>query len=353
MNLTLNPSKSYKNIMITVAVISLSALVAATFITGIFAYVSAACLAAFLLTDRSKKKCLSLILISAFVLTTVLYNALALFVFDKLGYSIYGVEIPVLAFLIAFMFSKKRTKAETVIVLCAAVTVFTIVDFYLLLAHTSGTFSFTENKELLLALIAELKEMFIKTLTDITFEVEGLAQSYFTEEAVGAYFDAFLQLWLGLLFIPVFFGAGILCKVFSYVIFIIISQEDAPDVIKWHFTTTNIIAYFYCVICVINVFTTESTIFAIAVANLNIIFTVLYAYIGFGFALAMLSVRRKRSLAWLIIIIAMLIAPSLSLQLLSFLGVFCTVIGNKAGKNEAYSTFEKEKKSDDNSEDKK
>ncbi len=339
MNLEIGSNKSYKNIMTVLALLGIITLFAAIFITDLFLYASAAFFAVFLLIDKSPKKVFSIILFAFSLLVAVLYNLLAVPALPALHYNVYGAAIPVLAFLIAFMFSKKRSKAEAVAVLCSAIALFIVIDMYLGLADQTGVLSFSENKKLLLDTIADIRRLFVETISGISFEADGVAQAPFSEEFAGGIFDGFLQLFIGLLFIPVFIGAGILCKIFSYITFLILPDDQKDDIIKWHFTTTNVVAYFYCVLFLLNAFVPTTSAFGVTVANLNIIFTAIYAYIGFGFAVALLSVRRKRSYAYTFIIIAILLLPTFAFQILSLCGVFCTVMGNKASKNGIYSGF--------------
>ncbi len=339
MNLEIETDRSYKKVMTVLALLGIATLFAAILIADLFMYASAAFFAAFLLVDKTSKKVLSIMLFAFSVVVAVLYNLLAVPAFPALHYNIYGAAMPIFAFLIAFMFSKKRSKAEAVVVICAAVALFIVIDIYLGLVDQTGVLSFSVNKQLFLDIIADFRKLFVDTLSGLSFEVDGMAQSPFSEELAGGIFDGFLQLFIGLLFIPAFLGTGILCKIFSYVTFLLLPTEKKDVIIKWHFTTTNLVAYFYCVLFLLNAFVPATGAFGIAVANLNIIFTAVYSYIGFGFISAILALSRKKSFVYALLIITILLLPTLAFQILSLSGVFSTVMRNKASKNGFFGNF--------------
>ena len=117
------------------------------------------------------------------------------------------------------------------------------------------------------------------------------------------------------------------CKIFG---FIVSRFSDKPEqIVNWRFSTNSIFAYFYLAITILSGLAGASDVFGIAIANIQNVFMVVYGYIGFNYAQYLFSRNRSSFFVTLMLIIAIVALSSIAISILSFLGVYFTVMKNK------------------------
>ncbi len=152
-----------------------------------------------------------------------------------------------------------------------------------------------------------------------------------TPEAVGAIYDSYVNAIYSFVAITVFAMVGLSCKLFGGILWR--RLEDKRCVQLWRFALTPVYAYFYLALYAVQLFVTDSSAFAIALTNLLNVFMVVFAYIGLLFADAFFKMRSGgRGVSKILIIIVVLCLSSLAVNLLSFVGVFATVMLDRAKK---------------------
>ena len=108
------------------------------------------------------------------------------------------------------------------------------------------------------------------------------------------------------------------------------SSDKPEEIFKWRFTATSVVAYFYVALTVISLFASSTaSIFSVTVANLYNIFLAVFAYLGFNFTFYLLSHRRSVAFAWILLVGAILFLGPFTVEILSFVGVFYSVVINK------------------------
>ena len=125
-----------------------------------------------------------------------------------------------------------------------------------------------------------------------------------------------------------FLLAGVSIKCFSHYLKKISDPES--HVFSWEFSTSSFLAYFYIAISIVNVFISNSAdTFVIVVSTLNTIMLCIYAYLGIKFARHYLSKKIGLVPATIILVFAVLLFSSFSLTLLSYFGVYFTILMNR------------------------
>ncbi len=318
---------AYKSSIIFLTSFAVLFAVVSIFVSDVFVPVSAAFLSVLFLSERRGVRKFSML--SAALLLILNLGSFLLAHFTNLTvYGISGIQIIFMAFLLFLMFGKNRPKSETVFVLIAACALCYAVSLWFFAADMTGSFSIGGAIEFYKEFIYALKETFVESVNSITSQMpEGALSEIYSEEAAAELADSVIRMLPGIFILVLFATVGIMCKIFSFAVYKVTGNNR---IFEWKFFTSNLLAYFYCVLFVIYViFASGTGIFATVVINLFTVFLFVYAYFGFGFLSALLSMRRSRGFAWSVLIVAFIILGVFAALILSFAGVVFTVLYNK------------------------
>lgn len=153
-----------------------------------------------------------------------------------------------------------------------------------------------------------------------------------TPETVSAIYNSYVNAVYSLAAITVFAMVGLSCKLFGAMLGR--RLDDKQCIHLWRFTLTPMYAYFYLALYAVQLFVTDSSTFAIVITNLLNVFMIVFAYIGLLFVDAFFKMRSGgKGISKILIVIVVLFLSSLAVNILSFVGVFATVMLDKAKKN--------------------
>lgn len=236
------------------------------------------------------------------------------------------------ALLMAFMYSRRMSKAECAGYLTALFTLMFLSLFVIYATSMKGEFSFDAVKETALSFYEDMKRMLLQNYEDIEAALAAQGASadtaLVTEEQITLLLDSLVAVIPSLVVILGFIFAGISLKVFTAVVRRFDTRID--HVFNWVFFTGSIFAYFYIVLALLSFIAGTTDVFGIAVANIYNVFMVVYAYVGFNFARALLAQKRSVAFSTVILLVIIAISAGFALTVLSFLGVYFTIARNKA-----------------------
>lgn len=289
----------------------------------LFVALAIAPLAALFVFERKEKRILSYIV-------SILLVAVNFLIAGPL--SVIGVEIVIVALIIAVAYARGMSKAECVLALTVVVSI--MITLSLVFAAINETkvytiesvISFYQNG------FEAMKQEFVTQISEVTSSMgDGTEMLIYTAEDAAALFDRFANMLISVLVIISFALTGVILKVFSA---LMLRVSDEPDhIVSWRFVTSNIFAYFYLALFALYMFVAADTsVLAISIVNLYNVFMYVYAYFGFGYALGLISRGRSRGFGTVMLLLGCVMFSAVAFQILSLLGVFHTVTYNKFSK---------------------
>lgn len=274
----------------------------------------------------------------------------ALFLYDKNSKRIVSVLIPIAsvainllmgspvptavvfaipaALVLSIMYKKGLSKGECAGYITAISTVMIVVGVFALAMVAIREFSISGAVEY----FGKIYDTLIKEFMNYLEQAASLSQNQgiaagFDEETVRTLFGSLVLVIPSLVVIAAFLITGLTAKVFT---FIVSRFSDRPDfAVNWRFSTGNLYAYFYIAVVLLSSLAGASDIPGIALANIRNVFMIVYAYIGFNYVHYVISRSRSSFFATAVLIAAILALSSFALSLLSFIGVYFTVVKNK------------------------
>ncbi|MBO7303693.1 MAG: hypothetical protein J6V09_00525 [Clostridia bacterium] len=278
---------------------------------------AAAFYTALLLYD--KKKIFALILPVPLIAVNVLINGF--FSLEAIGYVLLGVVG-------YFAVKSGKSKAETAFWVGLVSAAIMIITAVLIAVGEVGEFSYAAIKTFYGTLYHELKNEFIKVVSQLTvLAEEQLFFRFSTAEAEMIYHDA-VFLAPSILLLSALAIAGFMLKSLSALILKFSGATD--EILNWHFKAPNIISYFYIVLAITNLFAAGSGgLAALTVVTLNTLFSVLFAYLGVKFLFFIVAYKRGVFFAIMLIGIGVMLTSGYAVVILSIVGVVSNIKMNK------------------------
>lgn len=320
----LNSTRDTKKTLLILAVISAVSGLGLSVATELCIPIAAATLAALYLYDSDSQRKLSrgisiLVIVSNLVATIFLG-----------GYSVVlAAEAVALACAIKFCYAKGISKTATVLYTTAIAAVFMILAFISIPAIMEGTFSVEAVKTFYAELYNSIKQVFVGTINDLytnLYTTEGA--SAINTADIELIFERAAYMLISLVVICAFAISGITLKIFSA--FVARLDSEPTRVAEWKFEMPIIYGYFFMALSLASFFTSSSmSVFALTMSNLYNIFLAVYAYIGTKTVYNRLIAKRSKVFAFILLLAIILIAFSLSVQILALIGVFYSIYRGK------------------------
>ena len=322
MQIKLKDEKKQFTTLLVLSIITVLVSAFCIFISDILLPICVALLSIVYLLDLKGKKHFSLVL-SALLL---ILNTASLIFLNGILFS--GFEAVVLGAIIFYCFSKNVSKAETAFLLCALSSLFIILNASFFAMAARGDYSIDAVKVFYSDFYNTVKAEMVSALEALKASVsESGGAMLLTEENVVLLLDSVVSLMVSYIVIAAFVVSGFTLKIFSFAASRLGNKELLYG---WRFKTSNLFAYFYIALFVLQIFTAgHNGLFAVAVANLSYIFCVVYAYLGFNFALSFLSQKRSVAFSFVMLLVGFLLFSSFLVEILSIIGAFVTVSANK------------------------
>ena len=235
----------------------------------------------------------------------------------------------IVAFIIYRCFLKWRTKGESAVYASIAVTVAIYLSFLLVGFFLIKEFSFEGVMDFYKAEIEALRTEFITMFSTIGMDTpDGGFEYIFTAEDLELIFDGTIRSLPSFFGIMAFASSGIALKMFT--VLGVKRSIFADRVEKYTFRCSNVFAYFYCALVIFSFFVSADGVFALTVSNLCALFVFVFAYLGYKYLSIILGKSTgKPRLSYLIVLCVTVVFSAFAVQLLSYIGVFATIVSNK------------------------
>ncbi len=246
------------------------------------------------------------------------------------GYSsILAIESVVLALIISLCYQKSQSKTEAVLYATLTATVFLVLSFLAIPIISERVFSFDVVKSFYIEVYNTLKQVFVDTFMEFYNSLgDEVAAIAITAADIEETFERAAYMLISVIVIFGFAIAGITFKLFSTLVKRL--DSDVKSIIAWRFSMPQLYAYFFMVLVIVNLFVSNDTsVLALAVANLYNIFLYVYAYIGVRLVYEHFASRHNRFFVLTAIAIILLLVSSFAVQLLAMIGVFYSLYRNK------------------------
>ena len=310
---------SYKKTLILFSVITLiSGLVYAFVGQIVLPFLTSFCAALFIF-ENPRKRVLSFLIPGAVLMFNLIINGL---------YAVVSVEFVISSVILAVFYTKNETKASTVAFMTVIGFIFSVAYLYFYPYEILNTLNPREIIEFYAGLIENYRVEFVKTLSSLSVQLEdGTSEVLMSHEEADIIFSGFLNLTVGFFASIAFVISGCTVKLFSRLV--AVNSEDGLKSSFENFLPSTVISVFFIIISVFNVFSTGETLFEIAIANIGLVFSLAYAYIGFKFVQEFMVMINRKSMFWILFFVAFILTGATLVQLLSYLGVYFALVVSK------------------------
>ncbi len=312
---------SYKSILISLSILTVIFAFCGMLLGYVFLPFAAAYYAMLIWHERSDKRILTYIIPPAIFIINFFINGI---------FSLEGIAYAVLGAVIYFSYKNKKSKGETAFWSVLLIVAFIAISLIFLAFNSIGKANIAAITEFYSSLTELYREKFIEMATSITREDKNTGLIFFAYNSyqAGQLFDEMLIMLIPIAVIAAFLLAGITLKIFCHGMKK--RTGDVRGINSWNFKTTSLIAYFYLIISVIALFTySQSGAFPLIITTLNSIFGMVYAYVGFTFIYDIIAHAKGPIFALTVMFFSLMFLSSFAVQLLSYIGVYYTVITNK------------------------
>ena len=238
------------------------------------------------------------------------------------SYYSFNCALSIVIAIFIFLFFRKGYSKTTLAVMVSIIATAAVVSYIMLGAYAAtGKNTLESVVEYYGVIIDSVKDQFISYL--LNSGIQGITTDY-----ANTIFRAALVRCFAVPLIIGFVISGVSIKTFFSVV--ICTDADPKRFYNWRFGTTSIFAIAFLIVSIINWFTsTSDTAFAAVVGNLYLILLAVYAYLGFTFVRAIFARKFNAFLSNLFPILITLVLNVLAVQILSFLGMVMTIMGNR------------------------
>lgn len=242
-----------------------------------------------------------------------------------------GTCTVVMAFILYRMAIARRNKGECIVYVSLAAFFFILVSIlvYGFVISESSSLDgviryYSEQREL-------LREEFVNGFMNVYQTAPQPASDQlanFTREDITSLFDAFINLFVGMISVMAFTLCGISLKLFSRLSSF--SYEEKNFFKTWRFIPSSIFSYTFLILVVLNLFGFGSGIVGLSIGNLYVLLFFVYAYFGYKVIADILGAKfGSKFTGYILVTIGAFVFFSFALQILSYFGAFTAISINK------------------------
>ncbi len=312
-----NSSRLKETSIVALSFLCLLSAIGCMLLGYIFLPVAAGIYAALILAEKKKRIVVSYIIPIVTLVANFFLNGV---------YSIEGGAYAAIGVLIYLLYQKSKSKGESAFWLTLVVILMMIISASLIALEQMADLNFSSIYSFYSDLYITQKEKFLDFALAISTKNENniVVYPYNASVAEALFIDA-VKLLFPILICFSFLIVGVSLKIFSKQAAHHVDERN--KVSEWDFRPSSIVAYFYLIVFLISCFVTEG-IFAESVMWINLVFSLVFAYMGIKFFRYLFSQTRAGAFAIIITIAVVFLMPSLAFNLLTFLGVFFTISSN-------------------------
>ena len=268
-NIKTNAKRSPK--IATLILFSLLGALGCIFLGYIFLPFAAGMYASLLICEKKDRRIFSYALPIVVIALNFMLNGL---------YSLEAIAYPIVGFIIYAFYKKEKSKAESAFWITLVVFLFFILSLALIAFKEMKTISFSAIGTFYSDAYTTLKKVFIDYLTSMSEKNEfGITVYLYNAAEAEIYFIESAKLIFPIAVISAFLISGIALKTFSKQTY---RTSSDNRVTAWDFIPSSFVAYFYLIISIISI-VADVGILAETVFWIEMIFSVVFAYMGFKF----------------------------------------------------------------------
>ncbi len=320
-------NNAYKKSLTNIAFMTALSALGCVLFGYLFLPMASAFYAALLFYENRGKKILSILIPIVTLLINLLFD-----VFSSSGsYSPEGIAYIFVGLLIYLLCRNGVSKNETVFWGALLIFVFMVLSVLSIALSLKQAEGFTSFWNLYESFKAEFSDM----LTSLVISDEN-------GRHIAAYNPIEAEIMLReliIMILPLSILLSVILTALTLRIFsgiVLKHSGEHSGINEWIFKPSNPVAYFYVAVAVLSIFAgSGGSPFSYVLLSLDIIFAPIFAYMGASIIHALIVSHGKSPLfAALVIVFACVILYTFSFKLLSFIGVYFTVIANKISKKE-------------------
>ena len=283
----------------------------------------AAALYATLLTFENKNgRIFSYVIPSLVFIINILFNGF---------FSLEGLAYVAVGAVLYYLYKSGKGKGESAFYITSMLVIMMLISAVFLAFDNVGAIRISSVGEFYSEAYYALKNDFIDMLSSLkTVNADGFTEYFSNPSEAEAIFHSAVCMLLPFLILIAFLLCGITFKLFSGRIFKY--SDEKEKIVCWNFSTSNTVAYFYLAVSVLSMLESGGA-FALVITSLNLVFLAVFGYIGFRVVHVMISAKKGPRMATVVIIAAIVLLSSFAIQLLSYLGIYFTVMFNKTNKD--------------------
>lgn len=248
-------------------------------------------------------------------------------------YSLEAVAYIAVGVVIYLTATRKVSKGEAVFWVVLVIALLMLLSCVLLAFELTGAVGVIPIKQFYSNLYRNFRDTFITKVTSLT----RITKSGEVTFAYNAYEAESMLSELTILIIPTFAivcfaGCGFSFKCFSRAVNKLSGQECGIS--EWSFRTSNLVAYFYLLLAVLNLFVSSAAgIFGFSLMTLSTIFLVVFAYVGIKYTYRFfLSRGRSELFSAIVLVVVFALLSSGAVSIFSYLGAVINIFVNKNSK---------------------
>lgn len=284
--------------------------------------VAAAFYAALLTLENKNGKILSYVIPAVIFIINILFNGF---------FSLEGIAYVAVGAVLYFTYKSGKSKGEAAFYVSLLIVVMIFISAAFLAFDNVGALRVSSIGEFYSQLYLSLKGDFISVVSAMkSVNADGFTEYTTNATEAEAMFNSAVNMLLPFVILVAFLLCGVTFKLFSGRIFRY--SDDKEKIVSWNFGTSNAVAYFYIAVSVFSMLGATGA-FGLVITSLDLVFLAVFAYVGFRVVHIMISAKKGPRMATVVIIAAIILLSSFAIQLLSYLGVYFTIMFNKAKKD--------------------
>lgn len=246
-------------------------------------------------------------------------------------FSLEGLAYVAVGSLIYFFYRKGKSKGESAFYITLLLVIMMLISAVFVAFENVGAIRISSISEFYSELYYALKNDFISVISGLkSVNGEGFTEYVSNAAEAEAMFHSAVYMLLPFLILVAFLLCGVTFKLFAGRVFKY--ADDKEKIVCWNFGTSNAVAYFYLAVSILSMFRNSGG-FALVIMSLDLVFLAVFAYIGFRVVHVMISAKKGARMATVVLAAAIVLLSSFAVQLLSYLGVYFTIMFNKTNKD--------------------
>lgn len=244
-------------------------------------------------------------------------------------YSLSGILIVVVALMIFLVYEQGWAKFESSMAMSLIAAVIIALIFIVVGMKNDQGLSVSEFYQ---NLYEQIKVEYLNYFNQVYLPIyEEMGVESISPEDMIYILDYIVGMLVSILFVMGFILIGVASKLYFFVLEKL--GSDKEKLYGWRFAPSSVFAYFYAILELLSMFlSAELTTYNLSISNLNLIFMVVFCYMGIIAIGKLIRERRKRGLPILLTVVCAAFIALIFPRIISYAGVFYCIVVNKMKK---------------------